>query len=274
MESAPLYSEVRLQIHDPKQLELACDVLNGKVTVTQAAEELGQDICSFYGDADLLVVDSSNCSEDAANHILQERIIPLLASTNVTLEFLLKSGKLSTETILQLSDAIKENTSLVGFAVEDIENGELDDVAEAALKYACIRTSAPIKWYQGQIISEAMLEAREVTSRHISPRNSSLSSSDVSDFTPVEVTSQNSQQDRSDDSPDPVRAPRSHRKRPEQSQKNSNRNERQMWLAQTKEKLRSFHTNANEEELEAMLQNMELFRLQQTIDYHLLGIEY
>jgi len=173
MESSPLYSKVTLCPQQPKELEYALKILRGECSVLEVAERLGQEEgFVFDGDGDALMLcykagEREKLSQKEAAFMLGENIntvfsktlIPAIGASSVPLELIVSHCNLSTETVIKLAKALETNGSLVGFNVSG--NPGNCEIGNVALKYACIRTRAPINWFQGATLDDDIAESRE-----------------------------------------------------------------------------------------------------------------
>jgi hypothetical protein len=299
MESSRIYRELSLSLD--KQIDLIEDILLGKSTISCVAEIVGQDdVFSFDADGDILIIcgheqqplllqkqtlfknnkslisknnkqSSPECMV-AVDEVFRQRLIPAIMNTQQPIELVVKHCGLSLETICLLADAIRENTSLVGFNIE--ERNE-DEVAMAVLKHACINTLAPIKWYQGEPVPENISEAREKLERQrkletipSTPRPSTPATTNTNNPKPISGSSQ------------PKKVQFVDLPQAQDENKSSSKklkptflkakdsviywNEREIWTYQMKEQLKSLH---KAEELDQILSSLELYELQMRIDH-------
>jgi hypothetical protein len=168
-----LYSEVVLCVQNNLDVADVVRILQGDLTIAAASEVRGQSKHFFDGDADVLVLSYSTDSEELQSEsdakkilkgvnvdkIFREHIIPNLAKSEVSLELVVRYCNVSTDTIIGLSDAIRLNTRLVGFNI--FGNPGNCEMGSLALKYACIHSQAPIVYFQGELLDEAILELRD-----------------------------------------------------------------------------------------------------------------
>jgi len=170
MDFQPLYREVRLSLLDENDVRDALAIIRGNKSVSQVAESVSQEYCSFDGDGDILVISYLRdipASDDEARKVLgakgdefvTKQLIPALVCSTAPIELVLRYCNLSAGTILKLATAIKENSSLVGFNIHG--NPGNNESTRSALKYACIETMAPIQWFQGQFLTGALADARQ-----------------------------------------------------------------------------------------------------------------
>ena len=172
LSTAPLYREVRLRIQDIQDVLSAEAILNGITTVSQVAESRGQDITLFDGDGDVIILSYSSTTDgnslEAAslavggfgNQRVHSILAPALKRSKAAVEISLQYCNLDADAIIVFADAVRYNKNLVGFSVTGNPGNNTKD-GQRALRRACMETSAPIQWFQGQYLSDAMIKARK-----------------------------------------------------------------------------------------------------------------
>lgn len=265
MEFQPLFRELRLSLLNDQDVKYALDILEGKSTVSQVAEILGQDEFSFNGDGDIMILSytrgesdealAERIMGDRADRIVRKYLLHAIKRSKASIELVFRCCNLSTESIVLLAAAFTSNTSFVGFS---ITGNYIPDMGRRALKRACIETRAPITWFQGRAIPESLLSQRQAfqrehpingsnNSRH-SPKSKDDQGRRLSSSAPLESM---------EESPLDMRI---------RSSSSSEENERLKWREETMNKLRRLHPHYSEEDLCDLVANMELNSLQTTID--------
>jgi len=260
MDSSPLFREVCFLVQVEKDVEDAVSILKGETTVSIMADERGQENASFYGDGDVLILSCTKDSTaldtteaetalgDRGDHAFLRKIIPAIQTCEVPIELVIRHCNLSRQTVSRLAQALKANLSLIGFSIFGNHNyGMLE------LKHACIETRAPLKWFQGKPLSENLLAKRTIF-EHARENcgNDMPSSHSSSRDIPCLVD---------DTAWDELNAQR--RTRPSLSSSENLKNEREEWLTEMKEKLRSVY---EVEEIDNVLASIELYELQKKIE--------
>jgi hypothetical protein len=276
MESFPLFREVCLLIQRMEDVQYAVGILSGRLTVSQVADLKGQDLASFDGDGDVLILsytkDLASATEEEAevvlgrskgDDVMNEYILPALKSSTVGLEIVIRCCNLSTKSVFAVADAIRQNRYLIGFTVlGNPGNGKRGD---AELKSACVETLAPIQYFQGEFLSGSILRARKARLAQKAEDEHKVDDGDDLYHSPTiayPAFRLSVPQAESDEESDQFPAGWKNSKRvtsAASSPTSSIGNEREQWLVQMKERLRS--TTEDEAEVERMLDNLELFEL-------------
>jgi len=283
MDSLPIFRELRLVISDKEDVQFFVDILCGKSTVSHVADLKGQESYCFDADADIVVfsytTDLTGLKQDraakligeAGNAHLQKMIIPALYESNVPLEICFKYCNLSTESVILLSDAIRDNRSLVGFNVSG--NPGNDEIGEVALKHACIETMAPIQWFQGEFLPDFILEARQDMARKHALdalHNESMSpKSKVAELRKIQLIAPDSGVEVLDLHTRLSNKVNNKKAIPEcSSSTNKDKpisNEREIWYSEQREKLMASGMY-KEQDLDTVLANLELYELQMKLE--------
>jgi hypothetical protein len=261
-----------------EDVQYAVGILSGRLTVSQVADLKGQELASFDGDGDVLILsytkDLASATEEEAevvlgrskgDDVMNEYILPALKSSTVGLEIVIRCCNLSTKSVFAVADAIRQNRHLIGFTVlGNPGNGKRGD---AELKFACVETLAPIQYFQGEFLSGSILRARQARLAQKSEDEHKAEDGDDSYHPPMIACPAfrlSVPQAESDEESDHFPAGWKNSKRvatvsAASSPTSSTGNEREQWLVQMKERLRS--TTEDEAEVERMLDNLELFEL-------------
>lgn len=274
-----LYGEVTLIMQDLQDVILAQEILSGKSTVSEVADLKGQETLRFTeGDGDILILsysrDLDDLNEDDAAKILGnqlgdsricEYIIPALMETKVQLELVVRYCNLSTKAVVALADAIRGNKHIIGVNVTG--NPGNDKFGDYELEQACIETSAPLKWFQGVPLPDWMIRSRLKAAKQ---RNQDERKSNEDDLF---FRASPEQQDRpgldpithvfashpeSDDSWDVPSKGR--------SSLTSGLSERELWLTQMKENMRSTYSSADDGEIDRLVTDIELYELEKRLE--------
>jgi len=264
MDSLHLFREVSLSLEYEEEVHDALLILNGSTTVSLVAEERGQEKVSFYGDGDVLILEGPVIAEsqnlfwrktpstENDYQVLVQKIIPAIEQCKSPIEIVIQyQQELPRSVLTRLATAFRNNDSIVGFNVL----GQ-DRAGRSLLKRACIETKAPIKWFQGETLSDEIL-AKRTYFIHDAMMEHPLMSEEDSKIIAYHHNTNVQHSDPADNS-----RRRSHRKRPSDvSAKKIN--ERENWYCQMKEKLSPIY---NVEHVENILSNLEMAELQKRID--------
>jgi len=277
MDYQPIFRECRLSLANDEDMSFAVDILAGKVSISLVAESLGQEFWSFDGDGDILVlsysrdVDESSASKEAAERILgqevqsivRSKLVPAIVDSTEAIELVVRCCNLDMDSIIAVARALQSNCAFIGFNVQG--NPGNDEAGTTALRSACLETMAPLKWFQGKVIDSSMYEARQELARKrtrttiendsLSPRTKVAELCRIQKARPGEYCE--SAEDfflkRTDKGP-------RHTARPEDN------DERHRWSIEMRNKLRKSHAYTALE-LDDIVMNLELLRLQDEIDH-------
>ena len=277
MESAPLFRQVCLLLQNPRDVDHALDILTGKLSISQVADFKAQESSSFDGDGDVLVLsytsDLSSGSQHEAkmvlgsqgDHVMMKQIIPAIATSSATIESVIRSCNLSIISILALAEALRRNRHLIGFSVLDnpgnYKNGD------SQLRRACIDTYAPLKWFQGQFLSDNLVAARQQVRWMEEKKDEDASPiMEMDALRPFAMSlSQCSSQSDDEDFVNPtLHTKKKGLVKNSSSSDSDSWNDRERWLIQVKEQIRS--TVDDEAEVERIVDNLELYELEKRIE--------
>jgi hypothetical protein len=286
MESSPLFREVCLLIQEPEDVTFALGILSGTFSVSQVAELKGQETASFNGDGDVLILsytrDLASASQEEAeivlgsigDDVITQLILPGLRSSKVALEIVVRYCNLSTRSVIAFADVIRQNRHLIGFSV--LNNPGNKKRTDAQLKSACIETLAPIQWFQGEFLSNSILKARQARPQQ-RREDEQKSPDDVDVYAvgghPLSVsqpemdgwhTSSGHESRQWHKMPTSRSRASSASSTSEFENGSFGGNEREKWLVEMKERMRS--TTEDEAEIDRILDNLELYELEKKLE--------
>jgi hypothetical protein len=95
---------------------------------------------------------------ETCNTLIREILIPAIRKGTAPMHLRVVFCNLSRKIVMEMLDALKENTTLVGFTC--LANFGVDDDEDEAIKRAAIETEAPLKVFQNEELPEDMKRAR------------------------------------------------------------------------------------------------------------------